>query len=51
LHVYIDPGNAPAETITEILLALSEMHRAAGGLGLTFRADGTTVVAAREVVS
>jgi len=36
LEIYIDPGEASVETITEVLEALSDLHRAAGGLGLEF---------------
>ena len=40
-EIYIDPGNAPRETIQEVLEAVSDLHCAAGGLGLEFfDADG-----------
>ena len=49
LEIYIDPGSASKETIQEVLESISDLHRAAGGLGLEFRPDGFQVVAAKEV--
>jgi hypothetical protein len=40
LSLYIDPGNASAKTIQAVMEALSDVHRAAGGIGLEFRTDG-----------
>jgi hypothetical protein len=34
-NVYVDPGDAPAELITELYLALSALHKACGGEGLS----------------
>ena len=49
LELYIDPGNASTETIREVLEALSDLHVAAGGLGLEFVDDGHFVYAAERV--
>lgn len=35
-HIWIDPGNASAQTLAEVLISLSEMYRALGGPGFTF---------------
>lgn len=40
--LWIDPGNATALEIADVLVALSEMHRAAGGRGLTFSVTNET---------
>ena len=49
MEVYLDPGEASAQTIQAVLEALSDLHRAAGGLGLEFTSDGNFVLASREV--
>lgn len=49
IDLYIDPGHASAETIQEVLTALSDLHAAAGGLGLEFKSDGHFVHAAEGV--
>lgn len=49
IEVYIDPGNASKETIQAVLESLSDLHLAAGGLGLTFTVDGLWVLAGAEV--
>lgn len=36
---YIDPGTATPEEIAELLIALSDLHRAFGGLGLDFKVE------------
>jgi len=50
LLIYIDPGNASKQTIQCVLESLSDLHRAAGGLGLEFTADGAMVFASEGVV-
>lgn len=45
LAIWIDPGEAPVEVIQDVLTSLSDLHRAAGGLGLEFSADGKWIVA------
>jgi RNA polymerase sigma factor (sigma-70 family) len=50
LEVFIEPGNASKETIQEVLEALSDLHREAGGLGLEFSVDGLFVMAREEVL-
>lgn len=35
-QILIDPGNAPAEVISEVLDAISELNRAVGGNGMIF---------------
>ena len=45
----VDPGDAPPEVIADVLHALGELHRAAGGGGLVFRVDGEQVIANAEV--
>jgi hypothetical protein len=47
--IYIGPGSASTETIQEVLEALSDLHRAAGGLGLEFKVEGQHVLAKMEV--
>ncbi len=49
LEFYIKPGNASKETVLEVLNALSEYHRAAGGIGLEFTFDGQYVYASEGV--
>ena len=48
IEVFIDPGEAPKEAIQAVLEALSDLHRAAGGLGLEFTVDGLHVLAGHE---
>ena len=43
--LWIDPGDAPPDVIKNLLTALSDLHRAAGGLGLEFSSDGEWIVA------
>lgn len=38
-HLWIDPGDAPPEVISEVLSALSDLNRAYGGNGLIFAKD------------
>jgi hypothetical protein len=45
LSIYIDPSDAPKETIQGVLAALSDLHIAAGGLGLEFTLDGLNALA------
>lgn len=40
LHILIDPGDARPDRIAALLVALSELQEAAGGLGLQFRRQG-----------
>jgi hypothetical protein len=40
LRLFLDPGDAPPAVVARVLEALSNLHRAAGGTGLAFRADG-----------
>ncbi len=40
LEVYIAPGAATVETIANVLKCLSDLHVAAGGLGIAFDSDG-----------
>ena len=49
IEIYLDPGNASKETLQEVFQALSDLHLAAGGLGLEFSTDGTSVFALEEV--
>lgn len=44
IHLYLDPGNASAETIQGVLDAISEYHIAAGGFGLEYIVDGNSIV-------
>ncbi len=39
IRIYIDPGNASKETIQDVLEKLSDLHIAAGGLGLEFSVE------------
>jgi hypothetical protein len=43
-QLYVDPGTAPAHVVADLLVALSNLHRAGGGSGLTFRLDEQSVV-------
>jgi hypothetical protein len=49
IEFYIKPGNASKETILEVFNALSEYHRAMGGLGLELTFDGQYVYASEGV--
>jgi len=49
VEVYIDPGDASTETIQALLETLSDLHRAAGGLGLEFKNAGLYVLASTKV--
>jgi hypothetical protein len=40
INLWIDPGTASAETLERVLVALSELHIAAGGTGLEYTSDG-----------
>jgi hypothetical protein len=44
LELWIDPGDASAEVVAEVLVALSELYRAEGGAGLVFTTDGEYVL-------
>jgi ATP-dependent Clp protease ATP-binding subunit ClpA len=39
IEIYVDPGDASAETIRNVLTSLSDLHFAAGGCGLEYVAD------------
>lgn len=41
LLIWIDPGRASAQEIADVLVALSELHRAAGGAGLVVSDDAS----------
>jgi hypothetical protein len=45
IDLWIDPGNATVETLQKVLVALSELHIAAGGTGLEFKADSDFIYA------
>jgi hypothetical protein len=51
LTVYIDPGDAPQELITELYLALSALYRAHGGSGLKLVSEKRRLLQAEEVGS
>lgn len=45
----IDPGDASAQTVADVLIALSDLHRAYGGRALHFELeDGQFVARERE---
>jgi hypothetical protein len=48
IELYIDVGDASEETVKELLVALSDLHVAAGGEGLVFSSDGTNVLPTEE---
>lgn len=50
IEIYIDPSNASKETIQEVLECLSELHIAAGGLGLEFVADDMRIQSMEGIV-
>lgn len=50
LKLFVSPGKASVETISDVLNAISDLHRAAGGLGLQFSADGS-FTSVREAVN
>jgi len=39
LYVYVEPGDSPAELITELYLILSAMYESFGGSGLKILED------------
>jgi hypothetical protein len=43
---FIDPGDASPDDLRELLVALSDLHRAAGGEGLTFTVESDRVLIA-----
>lgn len=43
LKIWIDPGNASPAEIADLLHALSEVHRAAGGSGLSWSIEGDAI--------
>lgn len=49
LELFLTPGNASQETIQNVFRALSAVHVAAGGLGLTFSDAGAQFLVAEEV--
>jgi hypothetical protein len=49
IELYIDPGDASTKTIQEVLIALSDLHVAAGGLGLKFVNDGQFIYATERI--
>ena len=49
LSIYVEAEPGDEEDVAELLIALSDMHRAAGGLGLTFRGTETRSLIAAEV--
>lgn len=49
IQIYIDPGDASAREVADVLRALNELHQAAGGLGLEFGIGGTFVTARQGV--
>lgn len=40
--IYVDPGSAPVESISDLFVAMSDLHRALGGEGLTFKVKTET---------
>src|ERR1700733_1418237 len=49
IDLYLDPGDASENDSRAVLRALSDLHRASGGLGLEFRIEGTFVRASSGV--
>ena len=49
IELYIDPGDAPKETVQAVFDRFSDLHRAAGGLGLEYEIDGLYVYAREKV--
>jgi len=49
IEVYLDPGDAPQELITEFFLALSALYQAHGGSGLKFVNDERRSLVGEEV--
>lgn len=47
-HLWIDSGDAPPEVVANVLISLSELHRAHGGTGLQYEVDADGVFIARE---
>jgi len=50
IDIWIDPGSASSEDLAELYSALSELHRAHGGIGVDFLDDGTKVYSLEEVL-
>lgn len=48
IDIYVDPGSASVETLQGFFDALSDLHVAAGGLGLEYKTDGNSVFALSE---
>jgi hypothetical protein len=49
IEIYVDPGQASSQTLKELFEALSDLHVAAGGLGLEYKTDGNSIFAVSEV--
>lgn len=47
----IDPGEADAETIREVMSALSDLHEVHTGYGLTYEVDGSLILAEVEALT
>ena len=43
--LFVQPGDAPPDVVADVLAALSSLHRAAGGSGLSFEVSGDLVEA------
>jgi hypothetical protein len=47
-RLWVDAGDAPPSVVADVLIALSDLHRAYGGPGLQYEVDGDGVLVVQE---
>lgn len=49
IDIFVDPGDATKDEILELYNALSDLHRAFGGIGIEFKEAASKILAGEEV--